>query len=58
MCSPATCRQCGKTTWSGCGMHVDRVLARVPAADRCTCSPDRPASAAPAVRRGRGLFRR
>ena len=26
MCSPATCRSCGKVTYSGCGMHVDHVL--------------------------------
>ncbi len=45
MCSPASCQQCGKTTWSGCGMHVDQVFARVPAADRCTCAaaPSQPA---------------
>ena len=35
MCSPATCHSCGKTTWAGCGMHVDQVLAGVPRADRC-----------------------
>jgi len=35
MCSPATCRRCGKTTWAGCGQHVDQVMARVPAGDRC-----------------------
>ena len=35
MCSPATCKTCGKTTWAGCGMHVDQVMAGVPKADRC-----------------------
>lgn len=35
MCSPATCRVCGKTTWAGCGRHVDRVMRDVPAARRC-----------------------
>lgn len=35
MCRPVTCRRCGKTTWSGCGMHVDQVMAGVPKADRC-----------------------
>lgn len=35
MCRPATCRTCGKTTWAGCGQHVDQVMANVPRADRC-----------------------
>jgi hypothetical protein len=25
-----------KTTWAGCGMHVDQVLAGVPEQDRCS----------------------
>jgi len=29
MCSPARCGRCGKTTWSGCGMHADSVMSRV-----------------------------
>jgi hypothetical protein len=35
MCSPTTCRVCGKTTWSGCGQHVAQVKARVPAGQWC-----------------------
>ncbi|WP_411283616.1 hypothetical protein [Lapillicoccus sp.] len=35
MCRPATCRTCGKTTWAGCGQHVDQVMQGVPARDRC-----------------------
>jgi len=35
MCRAVTCRKCGKTTWAGCGQHVDSVLRGVPAADRC-----------------------
>lgn len=35
MCRPATCRVCRKTTWAGCGQHVDQVMASVPHADRC-----------------------
>jgi hypothetical protein len=46
MCSRARCRDCGKITWSGCGAHVDAVMAGVPQADRCTCEP----------RQRRGLF--
>lgn len=39
MCSPARCARCGKTTWSGCGMHVDAVMARVDPMQQCTCNP-------------------
>jgi hypothetical protein len=35
MCRPKTCRTCGKTTWAGCGMHVDQVMAGVPRDERC-----------------------
>ena len=35
MCRPVSCNTCGKTTWAGCGQHVDQVMAGVPAADRC-----------------------
>lgn len=35
MCRPARCRTCGKTTWAGCGQHVDQVMAGVARADRC-----------------------
>jgi hypothetical protein len=35
MCRPATCRTCGKTTWAGCGRHVDQVMRNVPNAQRC-----------------------
>ncbi len=35
MCRAVTCRQCGKTTWAGCGQHVDSVMKNVPAANRC-----------------------
>ncbi|WP_030543322.1 hypothetical protein [Streptomyces albus] len=37
MCQRVTCRTCGKFTYSGCGNHVDQVLAGVPAAKRCDC---------------------
>ena len=39
MCRPVTCRTCGKTTWAGCGQHVDQVMRRVSAADRCSGHP-------------------
>ena len=43
MCSPATCRSCGKATYTGCGAHVDQVLRGVPRAERCGCDNGRPA---------------
>ncbi|ACV78920.1 hypothetical protein Namu_2565 [Nakamurella multipartita DSM 44233] len=39
MCSPATCPSCGKASYTGCGQHVDQVLAGVPAHQRCSCPP-------------------
>ena len=35
MCRAVTCKTCGKTTWAGCGQHVDQVMRNVPAKDRC-----------------------
>ncbi|HET9650511.1 MAG TPA: hypothetical protein VFP34_20080 [Microlunatus sp.] len=37
MCRPVTCKSCGKTTWAGCGQHVDAVMRNVSASDRCGC---------------------
>lgn len=35
MCRAVTCKTCGKTTWAGCGQHVDQVMRNVAKADRC-----------------------
>ncbi len=35
MCRQVACRTCAKTTWAGCGQHVDQVMAGVPRRDRC-----------------------
>ena len=35
MCRPVTCTVCGKTTWAGCGQHIDQVKASVPAGQWC-----------------------
>ena len=40
MCSPVTCRRCGKTTWAGCGQHIEQALAGVPAEQRCAGHDD------------------
>ena len=34
-----TCRTCGKTTWAGCGQHVNQVQARVAAGPWCPGHP-------------------
>ncbi len=44
MCRAVTCKKCGKTTWAGCGQHVDQVLARIPRNDRCAGHPRKAAS--------------
>ncbi len=54
MCSPTTCRVCGKTTWSGCGQHVAQVKARVPAGQWCDGHAD---SAEPTIKASSGLFK-
>lgn len=38
MCRTTTCMYCRKTTWSGCGNHVDQVMRSVPNSERCTCA--------------------
>jgi len=35
MCRPVRCRTCGKTTWAGCGDHIEAALAGVAFEDRC-----------------------
>ena len=38
MCRPVECMVCRKTTWAGCGAHVDQVMSRVPPERRCACN--------------------
>lgn len=37
MCRPVQCPTCRKTTWAGCGQHIDAVKAQVPPGQWCTC---------------------
>jgi hypothetical protein len=37
MCRRVDCRECGKPTFAGCGMHVEQVLGGVPRDQRCRC---------------------
>lgn len=39
MCRPVKCRSCGKTTWQGCGAHIDQVMSQIKKEDRCICEP-------------------
>ena len=39
MCRPVRCKTCQKTTWAGCGSHVDQVRARIPANEWCPGHP-------------------
>lgn len=38
MCRPVQCKNCQKTTWAGCGQHVDQVKRSVPKGQWCTCT--------------------
>lgn len=61
MCRAVTCRTCGKTTWAGCGQHVETALAGVAPADRCRGheSAAAPAEAASgSAGKSRGFFPR
>ncbi len=42
MCFPVPCNRCGKTTWDGCGAHVDEVMAEISIDQRCVCADSRP----------------
>jgi hypothetical protein len=37
MCSLVKCNKCLLLTWSGCGQHVQQIMANVPKDKRCTC---------------------
>ena len=44
MCYAVACKKCGKTTWSGCGQHVDQVMRGVPTSQRCEGHTHEPSS--------------
>ena len=37
MCYPVLCQKCKKTTWAGCGMHVQQVMSQIPPQQQCNC---------------------
>ncbi|MDO4685964.1 MAG: hypothetical protein Q4A92_05395 [Corynebacterium sp.] len=62
MCRAATCPTCNKTTWTGCGRHIDQVMATVPESQRCHHKPTsnaeaRSASSGPGEAPRRGFLR-
>ncbi|KAF9208790.1 hypothetical protein BGZ49_007540 [Haplosporangium sp. Z 27] len=40
MCQRTVCRDCGKFTWTGCGLHITEVLAGLPLEQICSCDDD------------------
>jgi len=46
MCKRAQCSSCGKPTFTGCGAHIEQVLADVPKAERCKCKDEAAVGAA------------
>lgn len=51
MCRAVRCKQCTKTTWSGCGAHVAQVKARVPDDQWCSGHPKDPGTEVSLLRR-------
>ncbi|KAH7906540.1 hypothetical protein BJ138DRAFT_1162373 [Hygrophoropsis aurantiaca] len=37
-CWAVKCHNCGKTTWAGCGQHVEAVMKNVKDEAKCTCA--------------------
>lgn len=35
MCTAVLCQICGKTTWAGCGDHIEEALEGIPEGERC-----------------------
>jgi len=38
VCRLVTCDKCKKTTWAGCGKHVETVMKDVKEEDKCMCA--------------------
>ncbi|WOH10035.1 hypothetical protein DCAR_0729496 [Daucus carota subsp. sativus] len=37
MCYKVDCKQCGKTTWGGCGKHLKTLYPTIAQGKHCTC---------------------
>ncbi|CAL6020636.1 Conserved_hypothetical protein [Hexamita inflata] len=42
MCHLTPCPKCKKTTWSGCGMHLNGLFNGLKAEDICKCANGKP----------------
>ena len=40
MCSEIKCQKCQKSTWRGCGQHLESVFKTIPYDKRCWCRYD------------------
>ncbi len=58
MCHAVKCRKCGKTTWAGCGRHVEQVRRQVPASQWCAGHAKEPSTDGPLRRFLRGASSR
>jgi hypothetical protein len=57
MCRRVECSKCGRPTYAGCGMHVERVLGNVPPAQRCRCREEQAKSPSTAPGGARGWLK-
>ena len=57
MCRAVTCSVCKKTTWAGCGQHVQSVKQTVPASEWCN-GKHTPAQIEASKPTGEGFFAR
>nr|GLL26497.1 uncharacterized protein LOC110663218 [Ipomoea trifida] len=39
MCFKVDCRQCGKSSWGGCGKHLTTLYATIETGNHCLCRP-------------------
>ncbi len=37
MCSQSKCDKCGKTSYQGCGNHLEKIFEKVKTEDLCLC---------------------
>ena len=58
MCRAVTCKTCGKTTWAGCGQHIDSVKSKVAAGQWCDGRHEAGSGSAKTVGRSGGFFKR
>ena len=58
MCRATKCRTCNKTTWAGCGQHVEMVKMSVPRSEWCGGKHTREEISAAKEARGGGFFAR